>query len=155
MVPHQPGALVVGIVIRRLTGHQDVGGIKNAAGTVHEACPGAIITRRKPVEGAAVADPRHQSAMQVDGGAVLERPAVCPRDGNVHRERVNLPPGISDCGQFVGEGYLNGRALLGHDDTAQVLWGRVVAAAQSFGGIVTPEDGAPGNDDGNNLSVNC
>ena len=108
VVPHQPGALVVGVVVlglvaERLAWAQDL--------VVHEAEP-LLAVRVPPGVRPAVADPGDEPAVQVDVRPVVWLP-ISPHDGAVDREDVRGR-------QVVAEGDLDRVAALGGDDAAQV-----------------------------------
>ena len=136
VVPHKPGTLVERIVIlgapRKGQRVQDL---------VVEETQSVVPVRVKPVEGAAVADPGDQTAVQVDGCPVGR--LVRARYGRVNGQNVLLYK------EFVVERDLNRYVLvvdvtrvftLSDDDPAKVLlW--LYTTSKGPPRIVAPEGG--------------
>ena len=108
VVPHKPGALVIGVVILGLAGLGS--GIENL--TLFRKLGRDCRAESPPVVGAAVADPGHMPAVQMHRGAVAW----------LASGKAGTPPGM-DCvrlcyDKLILKGNLDGLALLGHDDAA-------------------------------------
>src|SRR6185503_15831934 len=88
-----------------------------------------VAARIEPGMRAAVADPRHETAVQVHGGAVVAQ--VGTFDGAVDRDDVTRR-------QVVVEGELDRRPLVPDDDAAEVLL-RLDAAPQRSDRVIAPE----------------
>ena len=149
VVPQQPGALVVGVVILGLVccapWIEDL--------VVQEAQPVRAV-RRPPVEGPAVADPGDETAVDVDRCPVLG--LVGAGNRRIHRDDT-LQRGSrrgSVGGKFVVKGDWYRNTPFRDNDAAEMLWRLDASAGLGFTGL-NPQSVVFGPKPGWRTSLNC